>query len=639
MKATNARWEDEPRGNCHEALASVFRVIRDENAWRLDAHECHAGFYALSDKPGIKGRSQRGYEYGPATLPYNVCRQGVDTLTAMIAKHRPLPQCLTQRGSWKNQKRARKMTQFLEGEFYRQRIYEQHAQRIVKDALVFGYGVLKVCTEGDKIRTERTLPWELFVDEWDARYGAPRNLYHCRSMDRGVALALFARTDGGGTRTSIKNAIEEAGRFELAGDYDDRSGMTVDRVDIIEAWHLPSREGAKDGRHVVVCQGATLLDEPWEASYFPFAILGYNDPLTGFWANGLVEQLEGYQYEINLASEKSSEQHRMSGVGVLVPDDARIHDQAFRNGIFQLRHKAGGTPQVFDMDLVNEHTRQRPRELTQDALNDAGLSLMSVQSQKPAGVTAAIALQTLDDIETERFMIFGRAYEAWNLQVARLLVDCAKQIAKDYGDMAVSVPMRGGLLDLTWNDVYVDGVEIRVFPTSLLPQQLAARLEKLKDMWNSGIIDRATFLRHLDAPDLQAEMDLETADRLVVDEMLEKMLDAEEDEGESAYLPPSAYQQLWDDKANAPGWAPRRAQQKLNRALLDGADEYNLDMLRRFLKGCDEEIAKYLAKKSAMQNPMGPAAPMPGAGPGLGAPSTAAAPAADIPDIGVPQAA
>lgn len=629
----NARWHSEAKDQVHTTLAAVFRTVRDECSWRIDADEYHAGLYCASDRPGIRGTSRRGYEYGPATLPYNVCRSAADTLTSKIAKHRPLPQVLTQKGSWKSQKRARKMTQFLEGEFYRQRVYEKHAARIIRDAAVFGRGALKVWTEGDKIRTERCHVWELYCDEWDARYGDPRNLYHCRSVDKGILLERFGRTESGSMRKSVKDALDEAGRLSFIDDrWDDRGGMTVDRIDLIEAWHLPSSEDAGDGRHVVAIEGCTLLDEKWELDYFPFAILNYNEPLVGCWGHGLVEQAEGYQYEINLASEKSSEQHRMSGVGILVPDNAKIHDQQIRNGITQIHHKAGGKPTVFDMDLVNEHTRQRPRELTQDALNDMGMSQMSVQSQKPAGITAAIALQTLDDIETERFMVFGRAYETWNLEVGRRFIDCAKRIAKDFGDMAVTVPMKGGLLDLNWNDVYVDGAEIKIHPTSLLPQQLGARLEKLKDMWNTGLLDRAAFLRHLDAPDLQAELDLETADQLVVDEMLEKMSEAEEEEGESAYMPPSAYQQLEDpQQPGRPGWALKRCQQRLNRGLLDGMPEFNQEMLRRFLKDGDE-----LLKSMA---PAPPPAPMGMGAPGIAPPAGAVAPPPDLPGLGIPQAA
>ncbi len=631
--ATNARWYDEDKDQVHVTLAAVFRTVRDETAWRVDADEYHAGLYCASDKPGIRGASRRGYEYGPATLPYNVCRAGADTLTAKIAKQRPLPQVLTQRGSWKNQKRARKQTQFLEGEFYRQRVYEKHAPRIVRDALIFGRGALKIYTQGKDIKTERAHVWELYADEYDGRYGLDelRNLYHCRSVDKGVLLERFGRTESGGMRSTVREALDTAGRFAFIDvQWDDRGGMTVDRVDIIEAWHRPSSPDADDGRHVVIVEGATLLDEEWAYDYFPFAILGYSEPVVGCWPHGLIEQGEGYQYEINLASAKSSEQHAMSGVGILVPDNAKIHDQQIRNGITQIHHKAGGTPSVFQMDLVNEHTRQRPRELTQDALNDMGLSQMSVQSQKDPGITAAIAIQTMSDIETERFMIFGRAYEAWNLEIARRFIDCVKAIAAEYGDHAVDTPMKGGLVPLSWNDVVVEGAELKIQPTSLLPQQLGARLEKLKDLWNTGLMDRSTFLRHLDAPDLSAELDLETADQLVVDEMLECMSDAEEDQGEAAYLPPSAYQQLEDpQQPGKPGWALKRCQQRLNRGILDGMPEYNQEMLRRWLKDGGELL-------QSMQ-PAPQPAPMPARG--ITPPQGALAQPAMQPDLGIPQAA
>lgn len=649
MQRVEARWHNEPKGEAHSALAGVFQVVRDESSWRIDADELHLGFYSPSSRYGVRGGSLRDCSYEQATLPHNVCRGAVDTLQAKIAKHRPLPECLTQRGTWANQKRARKMTQFLEGEFYRQRIYEKHAPLIVRDALIFGRGHLRVWVEGKRIKVERLFPWEVFEDEWDGRYGAPRNRYYARSLDRGVALEAFARTESGGWNEHVREAIENAGRFGDRLEADSGASSTVDRIDVVDAFHLcddpdghseeleseppisddvdedatgetrgrgpQPRKHTCTGRHVVITTAGTLIDEPWEYDYFPDVTLSYNEPVTGCKGTGLVEQLEGYQYQINEASERLAEQYRLSGVHVAVPDNAKISYQDVRNGIHVLGHGPGGVPQVLQMDLVNEHLRARPRELREDALNDAGLSEMSVMSKKPPGITAGIALQTLDDIETERFMMFGRAYENWNLELARRFIDGAKLIAKTQGDHAVSVPMKGGLLPLKWSDVSVDGVEIRVFPTSLLPQQLSARLDKLTMLWQSQVIDRATFLRHLDAPDMQAELDLETADKLVIDEIIERMLDAAEEEGDSAYMPPTAYQPF--------DWAARRAQQKLNRALLDGAPEYNLDLLRRYMKQCQTEQDK-LTSAAPQQRPNG-APPSPGPAEPMPAPTPPAA--------------
>jgi hypothetical protein len=118
--------------------------------------------------------------------------------------------------------------------------------------------------------------------------------------------------------------------------------------------------------------------------------------------------------------------------------------------------------------------------------------------------------------------------------------------------------------------------------------------------------DSEAVLRHLDSPDLQGAIDDQLSAKFVVDEMIEKMLDAEEEEGEAAaYVAPTAYQPF--------KWAAERAQAKLNRAMLDGCPDFNLELLRRFIGHCEHEMKK--------MTPAG-AAPAPGAGPAndLGAP-------------------
>lgn len=649
-RAVNADWPRLPKGEVHAALRAIYQVVVDEDAWRKNADEYHLGFYKQSERHGVRGTSLRGCEYEQATLPHNVCRGAVDTLQSKIAKQRPLPQVSSHRATWTNQKRARKMTQYLEGEFYRQRIYEKHAPMIVRDALIFGRGHLLVGVVGKRIRCDRLHPWEVLDDAWDARYGSPRNRWYRRGWDRGKALEQYARTDSGGYTASVRQAIEDASRF---AETSDATMSTVDQIDIIDVYHLcddpdahderleADDEGAEDnaedendepddagngetrgrggspkkhkctGRHVAFTTAGVVLDEPWEYDYFPDVQLNYNEPVVGSKGTGLVEQLEGYQYQINEAADVSAEQFRMSGVHVTVPDNAKISYQDIRNGIHIMGHQAGGEPKVWQMDLVNEHMLGRPRMLREDALNDAGLSEMSVQSEKPGGITAAVAIQAVADIETERFFMFGRAFEAWNTELGRRFIDGAKLIARTQGEHTVSVPMKGknSMLPLRWADVVVDGVELSTLATSALPQQKAARLQALEDMWATQRIDRLQYMRLLDDPDMQAEFDLETAAQFVVDEMLERMRDADEEEGEEAYMPPTPYQPIWQktpDGQLEPGWAPRRAQQYYNRMLLDGAPEYNLDLIQRFLAQCDKMVADERAR-TAPPAPIGPA--------------------------------
>ncbi len=576
-KRQSTRWWAAEQEEVHTALTSVVRHIRMSQGWRRDADAFHAELYA----GGPGGAGVRGLvgqtEYVPARLPYNVCRSAADTLVSKVAKHRPLPQVLTTKGNWSQQKRARKMSQFIEGQFYHQRIFEKKAQVLVRDAAIFGRGLLKIWAEGTHVMTERVHPWEMHTDEFDSRYGDPRNLYHLRTVDRGVLIERFGRDEDGEFDDAICKDIEDAGDIDDShaledGQYD----TTVDRVHLVEAWHLPSGPDAKDGRHVVAISGRTLLDEEWDRDYFPFAMLGYSEPLSGYWPQGLVEQLEGFQAEISFMAEKVSESHAaIGGCIVGIPSNSGITESHLINGVgWGLRHNPGAAPTFFNPEPVHPATYQRLRDLPQEALADVGISTMSSQSTKPAGIDSGIGLQTLDDIETERFIIFGRAYEAWCLNIARQFVDCAKEIADKEGEYAIEVPLNKGMLKLSWKDVAIDDFELKVFSTSTLPQQPAARLEKLQTMFDAGILDRSVFLRELDAPELSAELDMETADKLLVDETLEAMLESDDPEDPDTYVLPTSYIDLQ--------WAGKRAQQRLNKAQTDGAPEENLDLLRRY---------------------------------------------------------
>lgn len=624
QKVNSSDWYNEPGDNAHASLMRVFRTVRDANQWRVDADELHAGFYAGAlATVGVRGVASGDYTYAPSVLPYNVARSATDTLVAKIAQHRPLPVVLTQRGDWSQQKRAKKLTQFIEGEFYNQHLFEKKARVIVRDACIFGRGILAVYNDKKDIVTERVFPWELFFDDWDARYGDPLTVYHQRSADREKLRQRFYKL--GKSKRAIDEAVD--GATTLGHEQASRapSQTNVDHVDFVEAYRLPL--GDEPGRHIVATSAGILLDEEWEQKSFPYVILTYSDAITGVYGQGLVEQLEGYQYEINVMAQKVSESHNLlGGAWVLVPQGSDIVETHLQNGLGTIvRHKPGLPPQVIQPNPVHPQTYQRLRDLPVDAYNDVGISQMSAQSKKPAGVTAAVALQTLDDQETQRFIMFGRAYESFCLDVARRLIDCAKRIADEFGDYSVSVPMKGGIVDLSWDDVEIDGFQLRVFSSSVLPQQPAARLERLMQFFNSQVIDKDQLLRMIEPMDLQSEFDLTLAPTLAVEERLEAMMQYDRSEGfdeEDAYLPPNPFMPLQ--------WAAKRAQQYLDRGDVNGMPDFVASMLRRFIIECEALLVSAKPPQAAGGAPIDPLsaqvtppAPMPGGPmpqmPGVGA--------------------
>jgi hypothetical protein len=572
-----ADWWTQKGDDLAQTLGTVFTQVRDENEWRADKDEYHWGLYEGTGMGGVTLRSRRNMTYLNATLPDNVCKMAVDTLTAKVATIRPIPLVFTQRGNWADARKARKMRQFGEGEFYRQKIHEQIAPRIIKDALVCRGGVVQVYVDGKRPKVERVHSWTLFHDDWDAEFGEPLTCMRLRTMDRRTAIAKL------GTTAEKKKALEESGRFSSSTQVmrDEERSSTVERVELVEAWYRCLGHDPEDkdhechGRHVIICEGCVLFDEPWPHDFFPFAWLFYDTPNTGFFGSGLVQTLEGYQVSINEANSKLAEQYAQSGKAVILRDGSGIMKSDVVNGLRVWQCRPGPyEPHVFDIDLVNEHMRMRPVELVERGLNASGVSQMAAQSQKPSGVESGIALQTLDDVETQRHIVFGRRFETWCMDVMRLLFECVKKIAREHGDYAVKVPMKGAYLELSWKDVEIDGFQLHLQSVGNLYLSFAGKLEKLKTLFEMGAIDRGTFMRHMDAGDVQSELDLETADKLLVDEIIESMMDVQPEEVDEKYVDPYGDMPL--------AWAIRRVHQKKLQAQMDGAPKHVIDLLSRF---------------------------------------------------------
>lgn len=518
---------------------------------------------------GITSYDSAAQIFRPAHLPYNVVRNGVETIVAKVAKNRPIPTFLTDRGDYKIQKRAKKLERFMTGLFSQLDIYNQTIP-CFRDACVLGTGILSIFRRGDKIHVERIFGWEALMDIADCRYGKPQNFYTIRWIDRDVLCDMFpdfeeqisaARLN----EDDVDNIVDYVG--------------TTDRVLVKEAWHLPSGPDTDDGRHCLVMENTVLVDEGYSRHYFPFAFIRYKEPLAGFWGVGLAEELSGFQAEINETSERVQQSFYMNGSQMwLVPDGADISDVELNNGIgVIIHHKPGMAPTPINPQPLHPQTYEYLKDLPEFALKFSGISMMSSQSERPAGIIAAKALQTLDEVETERFNLVGRAWECFHMDITRQCIDLCKEIDEEYPGFKVRAPFRRYALEINWKDVDLeqDAFVLQVFPTALLAKTPAARLQQTQDLFQAGIIDRSMFLRLLDAPDINAEDDLEAAARIVADEQIEHMIDSDDPEEPGVYQSPEPFQDLV--------YSLHRAQAHYNLGRIQGMSEQHLELLRRYM--------------------------------------------------------
>ncbi len=640
--ARSSRWWLEEEGTVHGALFAIADYIRESQAWQTDADNFHEQMWAGGRAYTDITDSSMSYE--PSHVARNVSRQAVSTYVAKVFKHRPMPEFLANKGNWRDQRRARKLTQLIEGEFDRDKIFKKWARLVGRDSGITGRGILKVdleSTDSKVPHAERVRCKSMFVDTADAELGDPRNLYHIRTVDVGVAVERFAPDD-----EELADKIRASGKNDASElvEQHQLTVATVDRVRVVESWHLCDNEQAhregKDhdcsGRHCIVVRGADLVDEVWEFDRFPVAILNYEEPLEGIFGTGICELLEGFQYEQNLMSEKVSNGHYSLGGGfILNPTGSDLVAEDFTNDTNwkEIKHAPGLAPQWVTVEPVAQGTYQYMRDLGPDALAEVGLSQMSVESKKPAGITSGVALNTMDDVETERFGMQGYAYQQWCIDVAELYVMWIRHIAKKHGDYSAKVPLRGGVLELSWKDVSVDHYIVRIHSSALMRLSPAARRQAVDDLFAKGQMDGTTYLRYLGGgeADVEAEIDVITANRLLTDEKLEAMLDAEDPSDPEAYIPPSPYTTDF-------AWSKARAQNRLAKAESSGCPEGNLQLVRDWIL----DIDALEQRASGQTGPQGVGAPiatalapgLPGTAPGLPAPGPMGPEAPPVPPGG-----
>src|SRR5678815_3174773 len=132
-------WTAEARGKqAHDAVSAIVGRLRSQQSTRRDAYLRFARSYGGCEIGGLGARTYATRSFKGTTLAFNVIASACNTVQAKIAKNRPVPMFLTNGGDWAQQTRAKKLSRFVEGEFYRCGVYDN-------DPLV----VLHACALGD----------------------------------------------------------------------------------------------------------------------------------------------------------------------------------------------------------------------------------------------------------------------------------------------------------------------------------------------------------------------------------------------------------------------------------------------------------------------------------------------------------
>ncbi len=367
--------------------------------------------------------------------------------------------------------------------------FEEIEEDVVLDELVsdHGAGAVFVTDCYDKVKIEHSPIEDVWFDEAETRHRTPRSLYRVPKggLDKFVACEEFASDDpekqpagAVGTPETRRAAILAAANRPEAWRRTTGIGDTKSRVDIFEAWHLPSGpveeeeyeedeeydsdDGERmvrtvkktrpkhDGRHVVAVDGpdGTLIDEPWDGKGgFPVLLSVPRRRRRTIWGLSLMRDLIAPQREYEKLSKKIQHAHQKMGVSLFTaPKTANVNVRELVAGSFA----AGALLEYEGQQGVTQLTPE-PVAASTYAYRDGigremgevkGISTLATASQVPAGLQQASgkALQVFEDFEDVRLLPYHRERERFRVRLAWLVVHAARRIVERKGSLRDDLP-------------------------------------------------------------------------------------------------------------------------------------------------------------------------------------------------------
>jgi hypothetical protein len=527
----------EAKENVHDALIPHVKEI-EEN--QQDIHQSnleHAKLYSnrefIALDWGMFARRANLRHVKPVTE--NVVQSVCDSGYALIAKNRPRVAAQTDGADFKLARQAELLEKFVAGVFYQNDLYDK-APSCVLHSEIFGSGFALTYEDEGKICIEKVLPDEIIVDERACAYGEPVEMFRRQPVDKNYLKAIYADNE------KAAEAIDKAAESSWVS----YRKPPKDHVILVEGWR--KRIGKVPGRHVICIDGYTFRDEIWDDECFPIEKTDWNEPVIGYYGQGVVEQIAGIQLRINKLNKFIDRcQDLMSAPKYLLPVGSKVKPEHITNepGTI-LFYVPPGKPEVWVGQAVGAEIYERLRELKRSAYEIPGISQLSATSKKPTGLDSGAALREYNDIETERFAIQAQRYESFIMRIAKQVIRVAKKMYTGKNKKNAKVMWRGDdtIREINWSEVDMDenSYVLKLEPASMLSKTPAGRKQDVADLLSLQILgpeDKGLVLQMLGHPDPERYRDLETAAHDVAEHTVRMIL-----ENKAGEVPPDPMMNL-----------------------------------------------------------------------------------------------
>lgn len=525
----------------------------------------------------------------------NVLQSMVDTVVSRIGKRRSMPVIGCSDAEYSEKLYARRASRVLRLKMGAPRL-EREMPMMLRDGVVRGDGCVARVRIGGDVHIERFPRSELVFDDGESRNGTTPTLARVKLVDRDWLAATYP-ADAARIRK-----LSPAPR-DIYAPYDYDAPIDSDYIELVYGWRLPSFYGSGDGRHVIAVRdgGKPLLEAEWKVSRFPISRTQWTPAMRGYYGIGLIQQLAGSQNKVNdLWTDHQEALYWGSALKIFLQRGTNVDKHHMR-----ARHPAiveydGKEPIYEAPNPASTQAMDSLRWLIQQMYEISGISQAAAASKNTLGPNASgKALDTMDDIQSDRFSQLEMQYTMGRIDVGTMILDGARELAED--DSIEESDLAPWIREIDWKRFDLDNGRYHLAPEPInfIPDARAGKLDTLNDLSKiPGLFSNPMIMASLfDEPDIAAANRHLIGPYRGLERMMEMLGDVSVPLSECVPTP---------QMMAVPGLAKEMALGELGNAFAEGAEDNVLGRYRFFLQMLDGE----------QQLMTQPAAPPPGGAPG-----------------------
>ncbi len=384
------------------------------------------------------------------------------------------------------------------------------------------------------------------------------------------------------------------------------------QVRVCEAWRMALSDDSPGAHALVVGDFDLAQGEEWTRAFPPFEFIVWEPWFMGAFGTSLLDIAGPLCSEYNAAFQRWSDAERL-GSNMRTYYRKNSCDKAAlesNEACIAIEVAEGAEwPQDSTPNTIGQASIEWQQTLKQLVYEVPGVSQMDATARKEPGITADVAIRTMQNIGAERFAVQWQQYErVMAIGATRQILACVKELEEDGKGVVFRFPAGSVLEELKssdFNDYDVPDEAIQVQVVSGLVNTAADRLDLGEKLYGMGILSKEGFKRVIQYKDIDGELASESEQSTLLEKYIERWLDAEQPVKGKKTQPKKPYtvpvSLKWMNLEEAIIQVGRAAMQ----AELDECPDYNMKFFLDFLKLADKEIQKRAEAQSQLAGAAG----------------------------------